>query len=197
MRHTPLLLASLVVLAGCSGGTAGALLENPLYAEYYFNDFAERMANIEIQKDDPLNKAILDDERLLSALREAKDDALAKGSAAKKMRDKGGVGTLVPVAEFPAGNVMVLGSMLYTDPAFSVPPGPDLHFVLTTMVDPREGEFPDPESASVGIVQNYGASAYAVPAPPEGKQWRSVAVYDKTLRRLYAFAQLNYGPAAR
>lgn len=196
----PLLLLS-VILAGCgtaTGPSQSDLLQNPLYAEYFFNDLAETLATIEIQKDLPANAELIADADRLQAARDAKEDAIASGNAARKLRDSASVGEFVPDKELPRGNVMLRDGMLFTGPAFDTPPGPSLHVYLSPVIDPRDGTFPDAKAIDVGrLEQTYGTFAMPLPPDIDLKTIRTVVLYDTVLQRLYGFAQLSQGKNLR
>ncbi len=192
------LLPCLLLLAACSGNTPSLSknLENPLYAEYYYNDLASTLANIEILKDRKDNAELLKDTAVVDVMHEAKDSATAAAAAARKIRDKAAVGDFIPASESEQGLIMLLGDMFYTGPSFNSPPGPSLHFYISNVLDPREGVFPDPTAIDIGAVeQPYGAAAYPLPSSVKGR-YKTVVLYDTVLKRVFGFAQLDYGPDA-
>lgn len=194
-----LLLLSAIALTGCSGSASlESLLQNPLYAEYYHNDLADRLATIELQGDYPANKPVMDNAELLSLAREAREQAVVEAATARKARDRGATGGFVPVAEQVSGQVMLVDDTLFTGPTFNTPPGVDLQLYLSVAIDPRDVVWPDDSAVALGNVQqHYGAGAYSASADaPEGKQWRTVVLYDAALKRIYGFVQLSYGPEA-
>lgn len=190
------LLLLAVLLTGCTPGAVSLdkLLKNPLYAEYYYSDLADRLATIEINREVTQNKPITDNAELMRILTETKDRATANAAAAQKARDRAGVGGLVPVLEDVRGQVMLIDGTLFTGPTFDTPPGVDLQLYLSPSIDPRDVVFPDDGSVAIGpVTHHYGAAAYDA---PHGHQWRTAVLYDLALHRIYGFAQLTYGPDA-
>lgn len=201
MRTTPLFLLLSLALVGCSSAGQATLdqhLQNPLFAEQYWGDYAQRLADIEIYKDLPHNKEIVEDTKRLASLRSLKEEALSKHRAATKTRDRAATAMMTTLSELSQGEVMLVDNVLYTDPLFDTPPGPDLHMYVSEITDPRDVEFPDPTAIDLGVVyQPYGAGAYPIPErPSDAKRLYTVILYDKELKRLYAFAQLQLGPDA-
>lgn len=197
MKHA--LLACALLLAGCAPASLplDTLLQNPLYAEFYYNDLADRMATIEVNATAPANAAILENAELKATLTAAREQAATKAAEARSARDRGATGGFVPVLEQPSGQVMLIDGVLFTGPTFNTPPGADLQLYLSPAIDPRDVVFPDTAAVSLGPVQqHYGAGAYRAVAAPAGTHWRSVVLYDRALRRIYGFVQLADGPDA-
>ena len=195
MRKTlpALALVASTVLASC--GTAvtrngeSSLLDNPLFAEWYYKDLVENMMNLEIQNDplvkDAAKKSLIDDTRT---------SALAKAQEATAKRQRGMYGIINPVSLDAKGQVLLIDGTLYFGPDTTVLPGPSLHVFLSLSLDPRSASgataFPVASDSDLGVLRNpYGASTYAVPA--NAKNARSVVLFDTKLKRIYAFAQLR------
>ncbi len=183
------LLTVSLVLISCSSAAPSAQLDNPLYAESYYKELVENMMNLEIQSDpiikDASKKSIIDSVRV---------SALAKAQAATVRRMQGTFGNLMPVTIDAQGQVLALDGIVYFGPDTSVRPGPEVHVYLSSDIDPRSGTgagaFPQTTDADVGLFQNfYGASSYSI--PDAMKDVRTVVLWDKKLKRLYAFAQLR------
>ena len=177
-------------LSACAAPNGTMTLEqqlaNPLYAEQYYDILLDRMVELDIQ-DDPLmqdaNKAALVEDTRLEALKKAKE-------ATQRQRE-GALGVFIGVKEEVRGEALYVGNMLYVGPTFETYPGPELHVFLSTVVDPRDVEFPDDTSMDLGRVESaFGAQSMAVPEVENPLLYRTVALWDTKLERLYGFAQL-------
>ena len=161
-------------------------LANPLYAEQYYDILLDRMVELDIQ-DDPLmqdaSKAALVDNTRLDALKKAKE-------ATQRQRE-GTIGQFIGASEEVRGEALYVDNMLYFGPTFETYPGPELHVFLSTVVDPRDVAFPDDTSMDLGRVESaFGAQSMAVPEVENPLLYRTVALWDTKLERLYGFAQL-------
>ena len=187
-KSLPLLAA--LSLAACSGAAGTVTLEqnlqNPLYAEQYYDVLLDRMVELDIQ-DDPLMQdaskaALVEDTRL---------DALKKAKEATQRQREGATGQFIGAGEEVRGEALYANNMLYFGPTFETYPGPELHAFLSTVVDPRDVEFPDGSSLDLGRVESaFGAQSMAVPEVENPLLYRTVALWDTKLERLYGFAQL-------
>ncbi len=193
----PLLVSSLA-LSAC-GNAVGmptrdeALqdhLRNPLYAEYYYDDLTEQMVNLALQEDPVLQesgvRAIVDRTRTRS---------LEHAGVATDAQIDGARGKFIGDRDLAFGEALLLDGVLYIGPTFDAAPGPKLSMYLTTVIDPRDVEFPDDTAVRLGAVKNqYGAHAYEVPkeAGPtgSGSKLRTAVLWDDELGLLYGFAQL-------
>lgn len=161
-------------------------LENPLFAEQYYDDLVDRMVELFIQNDpaveDNAKQGIIEDTRT-EALNRAKE-------ATSRQRD-GVLGSFVSVKEHAEGEVLFLDGMLYLGPEFLSQPGPDLHIYLSKLIDPREeGSFPDADALDVGRVESpYGAQTYTVIGAEDPTAFHSAVLWDTKLERMYGFAQ--------
>lgn len=193
--RTPLLVSAVIasVLLSSCGGSAksdAALLDNPLYAEWYYKDLVENMMGLQIQAD-----PIVKDSAKKSIIDRVRKDSLAKAQEATARRDEGKYGILKPVQHAAQGQVLMLDSMLFFGPDTNVVPGPELHVFVTPVQDPLGGTgsikaFPDASAIDLGVIANpYGASAYRL--PENLPDIRSVVLWDVKLERIYAFAQLQ------
>lgn len=188
------LAAASLLCAGCStfGKPDAALLDNPLYAEWYYKDLVENMMNLQIQADpavkDSAKKAIIDKTR---------KDALAMAQEATAKREQGKSGLLKPISQSAQGQVLLLDDTLYLGPDTNVMPGPELHVYVTPVQDPLTTgtgavklTFPDASAIDLGVIRNpYGAQSYKLPA--HSLDLRSVVLWDAKLEKIYAFAQLQ------
>lgn len=189
-----ILLLPLLSLAACGtksneGATVTLeqLLENPLYAEQYYDELLDRMVNLEIQQD-----PLLEDGGKQSFVDDTQRDALTKAKEATAKQREGSMGTFVPVKEEPMGETLYVDNVVYVGPTFTTPPGPTLSIYLSTLVDPRDAAFPEEQALDLGRLESpYGAQRYSVPPVENPLLYRTVVLYDKKLERIYGFAQIN------
>ncbi len=190
----PLLLLPLL-LASCGGRSPiektsirwEKLLENPLFAEQYWDELTERMVNVQLYGEDAAK-----DPRKMAVLDEVRRMAVQKSQEVRVAKRDGIMGSFVTVLETTEGLVLLRGHTLSFSPHFFTYPGAALKIYLTTMVDPREGTFPDAGSIEVGRLESpYGAQEYQLAEVLKTEGTRSVVLYDAKLDRLYGFAQLQ------
>ena len=189
MKKYILLIASFSLLTAC-GGERSSLqtqLSNPLYAERYGDSLADTLANIIIMKDssteNPRTKALIEEEI---------EKAKSIGNDARRIIDKGMVGAFMEHKEHVTGRALYWKDTLYVSSDFESQPGPDLHVYLSTAVDPRDVAFPDASAIDLGpLTSAFGAQSYRVPRQKNPELLRSVALWDRTLKRLYSFGQLS------
>lgn len=177
------------------------LLENPLYAEQYYDELLDRMVELEIQKD-----PLLEDGSKQSLVDDTQRDALTKAKEATAKQREGLMGSFVAAKEAPMGEVLYVGDVLYLGQTFTTPPGPGLAIYLSTLVDPRDAEkFPavrgpegpsgpewEDQSVELGRLESpYGAQRYSVPSVENPLMYRTVVLFDQKLERIYGFAQIN------
>lgn len=191
MKKSPLLLLGSIILAGCTGTTTSANLEdqlkNPLFAERYAEAMVDRMVELQIRKD-----PLLEDESKRALVDETRKKWLEISREAEKKQRKGQKGGLIPLREFTQGEVLYLKNSLYVGTTFETDPGPSIHFFLTKMVDPRDGDFPDESSIDLGPIKTtFGAHSYSVPSINDPLLYRTAVIYDTKLERLYGFAQMT------
>lgn len=197
MRHPlptlVLLLTSALLLAACSREPAAlspsqeSVLANPLTADRYFKDLVTTMVDLEINE-----QAALAQNGLTRTVIRAKERALERAKLAEAQKRQGLLGVFVPVKEDPFGQALLTGTRLYLGTDFATPPGPNLRVYLSTVVDPRDAAFPDPTAVDLGPLQSaYGAQEYRFTTTRDLKEFRTVALYDTALKRIYGFAQLT------
>ena len=147
----------------------------------------DRLVELDITKnpvlEDPAKKAFVETQRKhwLEVAREAREE-----------QREGTTGNLVPINEYAKGDFLYIDGTLYAGTLFEIDPLPGLHMYLTTVVDPRDVEFPDDTAMDLGPIQTaYGAHAYEVPSVENPPLYRTVVLWDDRLGRLHSFAQLN------
>jgi hypothetical protein len=191
---TVTILSSLFLASCASSGQSGAsqaLLENPLYAEWYYNDLTETMMNLEIQQ-----SPLLKDAKVKEIAADTRRKALAKAEEVVAKRQTGLFGRLIPAA-FPAqGQALLLDGMLYLGPDTDIAPSGNPHVFLSPVIDPVAGTgtivFPDASAVDLGpLVTHYGASAYALPQRSDLPDFRTAVIWDATMKRIVAYAQLR------
>jgi hypothetical protein len=189
----PTITFSALLLTACSSqGTPDVQsledrLQNPLFTERYSEELVDRMVEYKIQGD-----PILEDEDKVEAIESARKKWLEIARDARKKQREGFSGFLVTVKEQTKGEVLYIDNTLYTDTTFTVAPGPNVHIYISTVVDPRDVEFPDESAIDIGKLQSaYGAQEYPVPLIEDPQLYRSIVLWDDDLERLYGFAQVS------
>lgn len=189
-----LTILSLLLLASCGAepiaGNTPSLqdrLRNPLFAERYWSEMAEHMADFVRRNDtlakDPEKGPIIEAERVR---------ALERVTEARERKDEGISGGMLPVEEDIIGQVLLRESTLYTSSDFLAYPNPSVRVYLSTAIDPRDVNFPDTTSVDLGSLQSpYGAQEYVVPEEKLRDDFASVVFYDTRLDRILGFAQLS------
>lgn len=186
-----------IMLASCTGAPgeqSSALQEymkNPLFLERYAEEIVESLVQMQIEEN-----PLLADEKKAALVDKARTYWLAKAKQARREQAEGRQGTFLLMEEFAQGDTLLSpDGRLYIGPTFEVTPSPDLHVFISTVVDPRDQEFPDPSSIDVGsIATPYGAQAFVLPDEMEIEQlllYRTVVLWDTGLERLMSFAQLH------
>ncbi len=192
----PVLTATLIV-TGCGNGIAlpsrdtslQEELNNPLYAEYYYDDLTEQMVRLALDED-----PLLQDPNVRSIVDHTRTRSLEHANVAMKQREKGIEGIFLSDRELVLGEALLLEDVLYFSPTFDCAPGPKLNVYLTEKVDPREGSFPDETAVFVGPVKTqYGAQSFKIPTRTHTGTGtlRTVVLWDDELELLYGFAQLT------
>ncbi|MCA9370572.1 MAG: DM13 domain-containing protein [Candidatus Peregrinibacteria bacterium] len=189
MKNTSLLLP--ILLIGCSAQQftpdQDALLSNPLYAETYAESMVDTMVNLEIYND-----PILEDTTVKALADSTKETWLKVAKAARAAQGEGQRGTFVPMQQYVEGEVLYRENMVHFSTFFNTVPGPSLHVFLTTVVDPRDSAFPDTTALDIGVMTvPYGAQSFPVPEVENPFTYRTVALWDTELKRLYGFAQIS------
>jgi len=184
-------ILSALVLAGCTASDGEISLEqnlqNPLYAERYAEVLVDRIVELKIQND-----PILEDDTKAALIEEVRKEWLEVGRDARKKQREGFSGFLISINETTRGELLYVDNTLYTDTLFEVSPGPDLHLYISTIVDPRDVEFPDDTAIDLGQLRSaYGAQKYSVPVVDDPQLYRTVVVWDNKLERLFGFAQIG------
>jgi hypothetical protein len=187
------ILLPVLMLASCTAGQSinqslETSLENPLVAERYYDDLVEQMVDLVLQND-PLST----DETTKDIIEETRVEGLKNANEATDEQERGKRGVVVSDFGYSIGEVLILDGKLYIGPDFETKPGPDLHAYLSTVLDPRDGSFPDEAAIDLGILANpYGAQIYNLsPEVSENAELRTFVLYDTKLRRIYGFAQLS------
>ncbi len=180
-------LAPLFLLTACGSSASVTLdshLQNPLYAEQYYDAQVENMVNMIIASgsmlQDPAVKDAVNDTRL-EGLR------LAKEATAKQAQ--GAMGGIMSDTQSALGEVLLLDGTVYLGPDFRVVPGINVHAYVSTVVDPREGEFPDETAQDLGPVRNTFGNAVYPGADLENAY--TFVLYDKGTKQVVGFAQLT------
>ncbi len=194
MKHSPLVLSAAFLatlsLSAC-GSQAGTTIaeenQNPLVASRYGDELADSMANLVIQNDE-----IIKDPIARSAIDAQITFGKQLGTDARQVQAQGMKGTLIPIKMEMAGDALYVSDMLFLASDFSTKPGPELHVLLSTAVDPRDIAFPDPSVIDLGVIQSiYGAQQYRVPHQKNPMLYRTLVLFDRKLSRIYGFAQLS------
>lgn len=188
MKTSAAVLCTSLMLTACTGATAlDNHFENPLYAEWYYQDLVDEMVEL-VLREDPLTK----DEKKLSIIDDTRRNALQLQKEAEAQQNEGLMGGFVSDIATTRGEALLLENMLYLGQDFDTIPGPSLRLYLTTAVDPRDAAFPDETAIDLGALKNaYGAQAYALPENDEEVNYRTLVLWDEKLERLYGFAQLH------
>lgn len=188
MKNT-LLFLSFLLLAGCGvrGTSISEQNQNPLTAARYGDELANALADLIIQND-----PIAEDPGMKARIQDEIEQAKKIGNNARNILNRGSMGPLIPIKEDMEGWAAYTNGTLYLSSDFYTRPGPSLRVYLTTVVDPRDVDFPDETAIDLGEIQSmYGAQEYAVNTDTEPRLLRTVALYDTTLQRLFGFAQLS------
>ncbi|MBT5236971.1 hypothetical protein HOL63_01210 [Candidatus Peregrinibacteria bacterium] len=193
MKKTIIASMALLALTACQNANTSKeqelsyLLENPLFAERYSESMVDTMVELEIYED-----PIIKDEAKMKIIDKTKESWLKVAQKARVDQRKGSKGSFTPITEFTAGEVLYSGNSLFLAPDFASAPGPSLHFYLSTVVDPRDVEFPDESAIDLGLMRsNLGTGRYEVVGIEEPIKYRSLVLFDTELERLYGFAQIS------
>ncbi len=198
-KSFPLLALAGVLVAACTSPNLSLKeqLQNPLFAEIYYNDLVDTLTNIEIGQDRADNIEFMKNKAAVARMRKVKESALKSSQEARSAHDRGLSGSFVSASETVNGEVLIVDDMLYTDPTFNTPPGSQLHLYLTSVLDPRDVPFPAKDDTDLGALEHpYGASSLKLSLVKGDPKPRSVVLYDTLLSRIYGFAQLSAGPDA-
>lgn len=185
-----LLLFSTVLLTACGSPKNGGVslqenLQNPLFAQRYYEDMAGQMVTFVLNKD-----SILKDDAKKAAVDAARSDATKRAGDALNIKQQGRTAFLISEQGLSEGNVLILKDTLYLGPDFLVSPSPSMHLYLSDITDPRLASFPDTTAVDLGLVQNpYGAQS--VELPKNDVSYRTVVLWDTKLKMVYGFAQFS------
>jgi len=195
MRNLLLCGITLLPLAACFGppgdqsATLQQQIENPLFLERYAEEMVENMVQITIEEN-----PILDDTRKAAIVEQTRTYWLDEAKQARRAQQEGKSGSFLPMEEYARGEVLLAADgHLYISPTFEATPSPSLHILISTVLDPRDANFPDDSSIDLGPIQtNYGAQTYNLPEDMENLLlFRTVILWDTELERLQSFAQIS------
>ena len=192
MKARFLLVASVILLSGCQAKTVyepdlDSMLQNPLFAERYSEALVDALVNLEIYQD-----PLLEVEDNAKTVDTAKEKWLKVAKQSRKDQRKGSKGGFVAMRSFVTGEVLYVPNTLHFAPEFITDPGIDLHVYFTTVIDPRDVDFPDETAFDLGPLKSaYGVQSYAVPEVEDPKLYRTAVIWDNAIGRLHGFAQLN------
>lgn len=190
LPRTRIGISALLILGGCipvGQDASDNLMENPLYAKRYYDELAENLVSLSIHND-----PLLQEKGKEKKVERARHDALTNAQEAERRQRSGTQGAFIPIEEYARGRALLIGNNLYLSTDFEVLPGLSLHLFLTTVVDPRDGVFPDPDAVDIGPLKNmYGAQEFPIQLPKDPILYRTLVLWDTTLERLVSFAQLS------
>lgn len=192
MKKTFIAASTLLMLTACQSRNTqehalSYLLENPLYAERYSEAMVDAMVELEIYND-----PIIEDEAKKKIADKTKEKWLEVARDARAAQRMGSKGTFTPMEAYTAGEVLYKDNTIFLAPDFATVPGPSLHLILSTVVDPRDAEFPDATAIDIGEIRsNLGTSRYDVPEVEDPKLYRTLVLWDTKLEQLYGFAQIS------
>lgn len=192
MKKTPFIaLPCLALLAACTGTsvhTTDNQLDNPLYAERYYDALVDSMVNLVLQND-PLAK----DEQALKVIEKYRVEGLRQANKATEKQSDGISGQILSDFDYSHGEVLLLNNTVYVGPDFDTVPGPDLRAYISSVVDPRAQDFPDETAIDLGPVKAaFGAHSYTLPeSTGTGANTHSFVLYERRLNRIFGFAQLQ------
>ena len=167
-------------------GEEKSLLDNPLYLERYSESMVDRLTELEIQKD-----PILENGNKKTYIERTKKKWLEISRKARNTQLQTRTGEFHRMQEYVRGEVLLMDHTLYIGTLFETDAGPELHIYLTTVLDPRDHNFPDETSVDLGLLKSpFGTQYYDVPESEHYEKFRTVVLWDKALDRLYGFAQL-------
>lgn len=194
MKHSFHILIACMMLSACGAPISRDLqtrLENPLFAERYSEELLDSLSDVYIREE-----PVLKNETKKANIEQALTYWRAVAVEARIKERKGLIGSLTSVLEDTSGHVLLDEKTLWFGTNFLGTPGVNLRVMLSTVVDPREGEFPDESALDLGQLQSpYGDQSFSL---PEGTvswdSYRTVVLWDSSAGRLHGFAQLNAQP---
>ncbi len=179
----------LLTLTACSPSRTSMTEQNdnPLTASRYGEELADTMANF-IITDDP----IIDDPTMRTIIEREIERGKDIAAEARKRQNEGFMGPIITIKTEAFGYVLYVDDTLYLSSDFAMKPGPAPHVYITTVVDPRDGAFPDATAIDLGPLQAaYGPQKYVVPKQKEAGKLRTFVLYDTELHLINGFAQLS------
>ncbi|PIP65325.1 hypothetical protein COU77_02875 [Candidatus Peregrinibacteria bacterium CG10_big_fil_rev_8_21_14_0_10_49_16] len=194
-KNIPTYITAIVsagILTACttasSNSTSAIDLHNPLVAKRYYDELVENMVLLTLNKD-----PLLEDSAANRLIERTRREGLEQARTASMLQLEGKAATLLPMEVFLQGRTLLTKTHLFFSPDTEITPGIDLHVLLTTVVDPRDADFPDATAMDLGLLQNpYGAQTYELAEPIEDLDLiRSVVIWDTALSRLHGFGQLH------
>ncbi len=180
-------LAPLFLLTACGSSASVTLdthLQNPLFAEQYYDAQVENMVNMIIA-----SGSMLQDPAVKDAVNETRLEGLRLAKEATSRQAEGAMGVIMSDTLSAVGEVLLLDGNIYVGPEFRVVPGIELHAYLSKTVDPREGVFPDETAQDLGAVRNTFGDAIYPGADLDGAY--TFVLYDKGTKQVIGFAQLT------
>lgn len=161
--------------------------QNPLFVEHYGEELLGHIADLKINQDPVLN-----DQKVADHLEGIRNEWRAKVDNAEKEQNEFPRGVLIAIEEDALGEVLYKNGVLYFGPETSFVPSQDLRLFVTTVVDPRDTEFPDETAIDLGVIQTpYGPQAYKVPSEADANLYRTVVLFDTATQKIFSFAQLS------
>lgn len=180
--------SSFLILSACGAAKSAELtdlLKNPLYAEQYYDAQTEHMVDLLIN-----SGALLKDESIKSAIDKTRLEGVRLAKEATSLQAKGKMGVIMSDTSEAGGEVLLLNGVLYLGPEFLLSPSVNVHVYLSSVLDPRDGVFPDETAVDIGPVNTtFGATSYNVAVDTE--HLRTFVLYDNTLKRILGFSQLQ------
>jgi len=189
MRTRPLIPFFLLALAACTPGQTNISEQNtnPLTASRYGDELADAMANYIINND-----PIIEDPEMRTLIESEIERGKDISAAAREIQSESSLGAIIGLKAATTGFALYHENTLYFSSDFSTSPGASLHVYLTTIVDPRDVEFPDSTAIDLGSLQAiYGPQQYSVPSQKEEDKLRTFVLFDTKLTMIYGFAQLS------
>jgi hypothetical protein len=174
-------LAPLFLLTACSSSAAITLeshLQNPLFAEQYYDAQVENMVNMIIA-----SGSMLQDPTIKEAVNATRLEGLRLAKEATNTQATGAEGVIMSDTQSAIGEVLLLDGNLYLGPDFRVVPGINLHVYLSKVVDPREGVFPDETARNT-----FGDAIYT---GADLEDAYTFILYDKGTKQVVGFSQLT------
>ncbi len=192
--QTLLATGCLLTLTACTAPMSRNLqtrLENPLFAERYAEELLDSLSDVYIREE-----PVLKDETKKANIEQALSYWRSVAADARIKERKGLIGSLTSVLEDTSGHVLLDEKTLWFGTNFLGTPGINLRVMLSTGVDPREGEFPDADAVDLGQLQSpYSDQSFSLPEMKvPWDSYRTVVLWDASAGRLHGFAQMSALP---